>query len=154
MYCRSLPFAAVMGGSLSNRSSSVSVSISFDFAACFDLAGGTLGALVQRPVQVAILALGDALNLCRLGVAAPDSLLLELPENVHLREGPALGGVHMVDGPVASNVTATCDAFALGTAGFGFTFAAVGSVGAGAGWAGMGTYFSESGPYQTGQPRG
>jgi len=40
----------------------------------------------------------------------------------------------MVDGPAASKVTAACDAFALGTAGFGFTFAAMGSVGAGVGW--------------------
>ena len=88
MYCRTLPFAAGTVGTFSKRSSSVSVSTSFDFRPCFDLAGGTLDALVRRPVRVAILAFGDALNFRRLGLARPD-LLLELPENVRLREGPA-----------------------------------------------------------------
>jgi hypothetical protein len=89
MYSRAFPFAAGTVGSLSNLSSSVSVSISLDFAACFDLAGATLISLVMRLVRVAILDLGEALNFLRLGVPWPDSLLLELPENARLRDGPA-----------------------------------------------------------------
>jgi hypothetical protein len=71
MYSRALPFpfAAGTDGSLSNLSSSASVSISFDFAARFDLAGGTLDALVSRLVRVEIFDLGETLNLRRFGDA-------------------------------------------------------------------------------------
>lgn len=85
MYCR----VFVAGTGLSRFSSSVSVSISLDFAARFDVAGGTFLDLVSRFVRVEIFDLGDTLNFRLFGVVRSYDLLLELPEKVRLREGPA-----------------------------------------------------------------
>src|SRR3979409_2436899 len=72
MYLR--VFAAGTAGSLSIFSSSVSVSTSLDFAACFNFARGTLDLdLVRRLVRLDTLDFGDTLNFLFFGVVRPDS---------------------------------------------------------------------------------
>jgi len=90
-----------------------------DFGACLDFAGGLVCAgcldcagcagcfdldLVTRLVRVLAFELGETLNVETLafdevlnlrffGDVRPESLALELPESVRLRDGPGRGGV-------------------------------------------------------------